>query len=133
MEFAVFYDWEEVERDGLEYSAGYCLDVDYTPIVDAIISGPPENWAPAEGGDCEVTKVSLTGLFRTIGTETRPAVVPCPFDTEERLYWEQRFLDEVVHAKGRVGADFREWLGMECDRAAINLYDSTDDGYEPCP
>ena len=44
------------------YGLTFVAEADYERLVPARISGPPENCAPAEGGNAEITSLMVAGI-----------------------------------------------------------------------
>ena len=98
------YTWEEVMRDGREYTLELTISVDWSPFRPAKTNCDPEDGHPAEGGDFEVTEVTLDKVL-----EVRPNGDHIEHsEPYARRYWLAHFENEVG------GTDhFRDWLGEQ--------------------
>ena len=110
------YTWEEVMRDGREYTLELTIFVDWSPFRPAKTNCDPEDGHPAEGGDFEVTEVRLDSLDMA---DIDHLVV----GSEERAYWLNRFVLEVQPTD-----HFRDWLGEQISDEESGANEPEDDG-----
>ena len=110
------YTWEEVMRDGREYTLELTISVDWSPFRPAKTNCDPEDGHPAEGGDFEVTEVRL---------DKRVSVSSGALLTteRERVYWLRRFEREVQFTD-----HFRDWLGEQISDEESGANEPEDDG-----
>ena len=99
------YTWEEVMRDGREYTLELTISVDWSPFIPAKTNCDPEDGHPAEGGDFEVTEVTLLSVQQDGVSDLGNSVAP---PHREKWYWETRFRREVQFTD-----HFRDWLGEQ--------------------
>lgn len=121
------YTWEEVVRDGLEYTLELDIHVDWSPFVPAKINCDPEDGHPAEGGDFEVTKIDLQEVYEVLANgdlfERPEENRPCP---HSRRYWLERFEKEVEQGPG--AEQFRDWVGEQLDDEEARVTEEDDIG-----
>jgi len=62
------YTWEEIYAiycgEETLYTIEFALEVDFSPVVPARTSGPPEDCSPAEGGEVDLCSVTVTAVSR---------------------------------------------------------------------
>lgn len=73
----------------LESDRDHTLEVKgtMTRYRPAIVSGPPDNWAPAEGGELEDLEIKLV-----YGKRTRPL----PKKLADRIFNDDHFIQKVI-------------------------------------
>ncbi len=98
------YTWEEVMRDGREYTLELTISVDWSPFIPAKTNCDPEDGHPAEGGDFEVTSVVLDSVERVNDDGGRYSLD----HSFRRRYWEARFEKEIQFTD-----HFRDWLAEQ--------------------
>ena len=92
------YTWEDATITGLglgspEQALGWTvvLGVEYTltPYNAAVVCGPPDNWAPANGGEVEFGDATVVNLWHH--------GEPVEVTKNHQLYWSSRFERDVAY------------------------------------
>ena len=82
------HTWEEVERDGREHTIKLAIDYDVTPYRPAKINCDPDDGYPAEGGEVNINDVEVLSVTRHV---PNPALTTIA----DKLYWEERFVEQI--------------------------------------
>ena len=82
------HTWEEVEREGREYTIEFDIDYDVTPFRPAKVDCDPDDGHPAEGGEVIINDIKVLSV--------KPVDVGMVILTvSEKLYWTERFVEQI--------------------------------------
>ena len=106
-----FTDWQfqRVDADGEPVNLDVVVHYDIEPYVPAIVSGPADNWSPAEGG-CVTDMVALKAGTEEIVDLTQEEQV-------EVRDWIERNHDHNEDRYGDPDAAYDAWRDDQWDRA----------------